>query len=282
MIAPGLVDPRDRGRHIILAIIAVPLLGYVDIITGYELSFSAFYLVPITVAAWAGGTIPGLALSLACAMTWGVADALSGHHYSHDIYYVWNSLIRLALFTVVTLLLVDKRRTLQSERALARTDSLTGLANSRLFTEVVEHELRRCRRYHYPLSIAFIDLDNFKQVNDSMGHAAGDSLLQRMATGLRSHLRETDTAARLGGDEFAVLLPEADVEAAAAAARKMHQGVADAAKQSGFSVSASIGVVTCRQPPGSADELIRLADEVMYSVKRRSKNTVACSVHGTA
>lgn len=269
-----------RALQIALAVVAVPLLGYIDLITGYELSFSIFYLAPISVAATVGGMAPGLGVSLLSAIAWGAADVLSGHQYSSDVYYLWNSLIRLGSFTVVTVLLAERRRAHARAVALARTDALTGLANGRHFDAVMDAELERCRRYGHPVSLAYIDLDNFKEVNDSAGHAAGDVLLQDMAAALRSQLRTADTAARLGGDEFGVLLPETDADAAIAAGSKIHRALVAAAGAAGYPVTASVGVVTCRRPPGSRDDFLRMADDLMYSVKKSSKNTVASSVAG--
>ncbi len=272
-------ERRTRLQYLMLAAGLVPLLGWIDVVTGYELSFSIFYLVPIALAAWFGGAAPGLVVSAASAITWGIADVLSGHVYTSQFYYVWNSIIRLGFFSIVSLLLAERRRALARESVLARTDALTGLANRRQFREIVDVELSRCRRYQRPLSLAYIDLDNFKEVNDSSGHSAGDSLLVAMAGALREELRDADTAARLGGDEFAVLFPEVDSEPARLASLRVHRALKAAAEQAGHPISASVGVVTCRTLPGSRDELIRMADQLMYSVKRTSKDTVACSVY---
>jgi diguanylate cyclase (GGDEF)-like protein len=272
-----------QRRAIFLSLLSssllVLLLGWIDVVTGYQLSFSSFYLAPIAIATWAGGAVPGLLVSVLSAVVWAVADALSGHLYSSPFYYIWNSLIRLVSFAIVSLLVADRRRAHARESALARTDALTGLANARHFNEVVDVELRRSRRYRRVLSLAYIDLDNFKLVNDSAGHAAGDSLLLAMATALREQLRDADSAARLGGDEFAIMLPETDAAAAASTARRVHQALGATAARAGYPVSASVGVVTCRTPPRSRDHLIRLADELMYTVKRTSKDSVVCSVY---
>jgi diguanylate cyclase (GGDEF)-like protein len=190
-----------------------------------------------------------------------------------------NSLIRFGFFVIVSFLLAEVRRAHTREAAFARTDALTGLANSRSFYEAVDRELSRCRRYKRSFSLTYIDLDDFKEVNDTAGHTAGDALLVAMAMALRQVVRDVDTAARLGGDEFAVLLPETDEQGATAAARKMHRALEATATQLGHRVGASIGVVTCPTPPRNRDELLHLADELMYSVKRGAKNAVACSVY---
>jgi diguanylate cyclase (GGDEF)-like protein len=273
-----LLTKRRRVQLLTVSVLLVPLLGWIDTSTGYELSFGIFYLPPIALATWAGGALPGLMVSILSAVTWGVADTLSGHHYSSGLYIIWNSIIRLVSFIVVCLLLADRQRAHAREFALARTDALTGLANARHFQEVIEAELTRARRYRRALSLAYVDLDNFKVVNDRSGHAAGDSVLKIMAAALRRELRDVDTAARLGGDEFAILLPEAGPEAAEGTARRVHRALRAAALQTGYPISASIGVVTCRTAPPSRHALLHHADKLMYSVKRTSKNAVACSI----
>ncbi|HTC77354.1 MAG TPA: diguanylate cyclase, partial [Terriglobales bacterium] len=102
---------------------------------------------------------------------------------------------------------------LAAEKELSRSDPLTGLPNRRAFYEVALAEADRARRYRHPLSLAYLDVDNFKQVNDDYGHDAGDELLVRVAEVLRRNLRNNDIVARLGGDEFAMLLPETPASA---------------------------------------------------------------------
>jgi diguanylate cyclase (GGDEF)-like protein len=274
-----IVRTERRSRlYLGLAVVLVPVLGWIDTITGYELSFSIFYLGPIAVAAWVGGAGPGLALSLLSAVMWGGADVLSGHHYSSPIYPLWNTLIRFVSFSVLSVLLAEREEAHAREFALARTDALTGLANPRYFNEVLDAELNRSRRYGRVLSLVYVDLDNFKTVNDRWGHAAGDALLVDIAATLRQQLRDADTAARLGGDEFAIVLPETDSDAAQRTAERVHAALGRTAARSGYPVTASIGVVTCRTAPRSRDHLLHLADELMYSVKRASKDSVVCSV----
>jgi len=157
---------------------------------------------------------------------------------------------------------------------VARTDFLTGVPNWRAFAERATTELNRARRYGRPLTFAYVDLDDFKAVNDRYGHAAGDTLLSDVARTIGHVLRRTDVIARLGGDEFAVLLPETGPEPAWIVLRKLHNAVRIALAEAGWPVTASIGAVTCVVPPADVDELVRLADQLMYDVKRIGKNQV--------
>jgi diguanylate cyclase (GGDEF)-like protein/PAS domain S-box-containing protein len=153
-------------------------------------------------------------------------------------------------------------------------DPMTGLANRALFGDRVEHALARRDRPGYgPTSVLFIDLDDFKTVNDSLGHPAGDTLLRAVAERLRACVRPGDTAARLGGDEFGVLLEETNEEAAAEIAERIHEAMAQPftidARQ--LAVTASIGIASTEVSGRTADELLRNADAAMYTAKARGK-----------
>ena len=166
---------------------------------------------------------------------------------------------------------------LAAERRLARVDPLTGLANRRAFYEGAELERKRSLRHSRPLSVAYIDLDNFKQVNDQMGHDVGDELLAQIGSLLQNRLRAEDLTARMGGDEFAILLPENNYESACIAVHKTHRMLTEMAKDNRWPVTFSIGMVTFAPPPGNIEDMLRAADDLMYTVKHNGKNSVATS-----
>jgi diguanylate cyclase (GGDEF)-like protein/PAS domain S-box-containing protein len=169
---------------------------------------------------------------------------------------------------------------LERERELARTDVLTRLSNRRAFYEAAENERQRSLRHGHPLTLAYVDVDNFKKVNDTLGHATGDELLVTVADGLRQHLRASDTVGRLGGDEFAILLPETTAQGAESVVRKLSEVLLQEMKSRHWPVSFSIGVATFLHNPPSLDEMIRSADELMYTVKRDGKNKIAVVLIG--
>ena len=159
-------------------------------------------------------------------------------------------------------------------RQQAFTDPLTGLANRALFRDRVDHALARCRRTSQRLAVVFLDLDNFKPINDTRGHSAGDRLLIILGQRLLGHLRPADTAARLGGDEFALLLEDTDVdESTAIAARIIHVLEAPVLLGDGHEVrvSASLGIAFSDPQTADADELMRHADMAMYAAKSRGR-----------
>ena len=256
----------------------IALLGWLDYLSGHELGFSLFYLAPISFVTWHAGRYYGLAMAVISATVWLIADLHSGHVYSHPAILIWNTFIRAGFFVIVTLLLSALRRALQAEQALARTDYLTGAANKRFFFELAEKERLRSQRSKHPLSLAYIDLDNFKWVNDNLGHGAGDNVLKSVAHCLQQNLRQTDTVTRLGGDEFALLLPETDATAAQQIASKLQKQLLEQMSKQQWPVTFSIGVVSFRELPPSIELMIKSTDELMYAVKLSGKNNIRVEI----
>lgn len=172
----------------------------------------------------------------------------------------------------------------QQLKELSETDALTGLANRRAFWEAFGNLSSEDGPERGRLCVVLIDLDGFKQVNDTKGHESGDAVLQVVADGLRSRCRDKDVKARLGGDEFVVLMPGADLESGRAMAERVRLGFLEdiAARFPAWprgTVSMSMGM-SCRDPNSSlsAEELLEQADDSMYEAKRRGKSTLV--VHG--
>ena len=277
---PSIIASFERLGAPSLVAVAVALtglIGLVDWVTGFEISFGFFYLLPVAFAAWYIGTPAGIAVSLLSASVWFAAYDLAGGSHTSPVILYWNAATRFGFFFVVAALLGKLRRLLTFERSLSRLDFLTGVLNSRAFGELATAEILRAKRYPHPFTVAYIDLDNFKTVNDGMGHSTGDTLLCTVADVMRRALRATDVVARLGGDEFAVLMPETDGDAARVGIEKLQTMLLSEMQRHGWPVTFSIGALTCRTPPATADQLITLADNLMYDVKHGSKNAVAYS-----
>ncbi len=170
------------------------------------------------------------------------------------------------------------KKAVEREMELARTDYLTGAANARHFYELVQGEIDRSSRYKRPFTIAYLDIDNFKTVNDLFGHSAGDKVLCTVVQCANSLLRKTDFVARLGGDEFVFLLTETGLEPARKTIANFHRNLLLEMQKNNWPVTFSIGVLTCNDTRQTVDELIKMADNLMYSVKNNSKNAVCYSV----
>jgi diguanylate cyclase (GGDEF)-like protein len=249
-------------------------LGIIDYYTGYELTFFTFYLVPILWVTWVVGTNPGYLVAITSVFAWGIADTLSGHHYSADGFLVWDVLMRLVFFVGNVYMITKLRSAIEREKEQGRLDHLTGVANSKAFFELTQLEIQRCRRNSKPLSVAFLDCDNFKEVNDRFGHSKGDEFLQQVANTLKKGLRSTDILARVGGDEFAVVLPDANAQDANTIFVRLRNALSEVMRDKGFNVTMSVGVASFSKPPEEAKAVIAQADEFMYAVKRHGKNRV--------
>jgi len=196
---------------------------------------------------------------------------MSGEHLALPVV-TWNAAQQLGVFLVLSVVLDAFKKRLLDEQHAARTDPLTSLSNRRAFVEADWLELERGRRHGRPLSLLYIDCDDFKLVNDRFGHVAGDNVLSAVGGTLRQAVRGLDTVARLGGDEFGVLLPEVDGAGAVALAERLRLQLRETLAGRGDAVTFSIGVATFLRPPASVDEMILRADELMYEAKRSGKD----------
>ena len=255
-----------------VALLLIALIGVADYLTAHALSISTFYLAPICIMTWFVGKRAGILTVAICAITWLVSLVAGAASYSNALVSIWNLMVGVGLFGVVQVILSNLRGALDHERELARTDALTGAANSRAFTELAQLELKRAVRYNRPFSLAYIDVDNFKEVNDRFGHATGNALLRTVVETMNANVRPVDSVARLGGDEFAILFVEAGYKEAHTAMRRLQKALREMSQREGWTVTFSIGMVTCEDPVGSVDDLLKMADTLMYTVKRGSKN----------
>ena len=264
---------------VVIASVLIVGIGLLDFTSGYELAFSLFYLLPIMVVAWFVGRKAGLLFSLLASLFWFTADYFSGHVYSNPLFYFWNTAIRLAFFVIVVLLLSALQNALENEKALARIDRLTGAMNGDFLYFILQSEIDLQQRYKGVFTLAYLDLDNFKPVNDEYGHVAGDQLLKQVVYMIRSNTRRTDVVARMGGDEFSILLRKTDIEEARVVIARIQQGLLSEMQKNHLPVTFSMGVVTYRSPVKTTDELLKMADDLMYEVKRSGKNNVKYQVY---
>lgn len=272
------LERRSRPFVVTAALLLVALLGVLDYLNGPEVSLLIFYVVPVFVAAWYGGRRAGLVACAASGLSWLFVAYATSHHFSNPVIAYWNATVRLGFIVILAHFVASFRRSLVQERLLARTDYLTAAFNGRSFAEAAASEISRADRHGHTFSVAFMDVDDFKLVNDRLGHSAGDRLLRLIADTVRENVRAVDVVARLGGDEFAVLMPETDERAAQIVIRRVRRELLEAARKEGWPVTFSAGIITWVEPPAGVDEMLRAADELMYAAKRHGKNTVRHSV----
>jgi diguanylate cyclase (GGDEF)-like protein len=260
--------------HVIYGTMLAVLLGVLDYVTGPDLSFLIFYLFPVSLVAWFGGRRAGVLMVLISAVIWFFADMMTRVPQGHFLIPLWSVIEKLGVFLIVAYIVSAIRTAFDREKASTRTDFLTGILNRRSFFESADVENNRAHRYQRPFTMVYMDLDNFKLVNDLFGHDVGDMLLRSVAETIKENIRKIDLIARMGGDEFVILLPETGYEPAQAAVRKIQERLLDVARKHGWPVTFSIGAVTFVGSPTTVDEMIKVADNLMYSVKKSGKNMV--------
>jgi diguanylate cyclase (GGDEF)-like protein len=257
-------------------------LGVVDFFSGFELSFAVFYLIPVAMTAWFVQKNVALITSFISALTWQFSNYLAGELHSNLFIPIWNTSTRLVFFLVVTILIFKLKKSLAHETLLARTDFLTGAANPRAFYEIAQMEINRSRRYKRKFTLVYLDVDNFKSINDTLGHHIGSDLLVKIVHIIKQNLRVTDVIVRLGGDEFAIMLPETDSAQSRSVVTKLRDKLQAEMNSEHWAVTFSIGVLTYSSPPKTIDEVIKFADQLMYEVKRNGKNSIKFKEHGNS
>lgn len=262
-----------RGVAWTVCLVAIFLLGLLGIRTDSELTFSSLATLPVLVIAWIDGKRNGLIVAFVAAAMWLIGDLASERQFDADWIPWANAITRQTTYSVAALLVAQIRLQLEREHRHATHDGLTGLQNRRAFFEAGSAEVERARRYAHPLAVIFLDLDDFKQLNDSTGHDAGDAALKATAKALLQALRSSDRVARMGGDEFAVLLPETGYRAAVETGRKILVAV-NAALAAYPPVSISIGVAWFGEADRLFPDMLKAADDLMYQAKQGGKHDI--------
>jgi len=248
---------------------------------GDTVTLEPFFVIPVAIASWYGSDKSGISLSFFSAAVLILINTLFFHSELNVQIVLFYGLPYVIAYSGIALLITNFRNVHRVEVTAAETDYLTGICNSRCFHIELAKELIRSHRYNHFFSLAYLDIDNFKLINDTKGHEAGDQLLVEVANCLKSCLRKSDTVGRLGGDEYAFLLPETKQDSARKVFLKVSSLLRKRMRENEWPVSFSIGLVTFEEIPEDIKEAIKVADELMYSVKSKEKNNVAYKVwHG--
>ncbi|OQA92039.1 MAG: putative diguanylate cyclase YcdT [Elusimicrobia bacterium ADurb.Bin231] len=255
-----------------------------DRLTGLEPSFTISYILPAFLIAWFMGRGTGIIISMISAILATILTTIAIFYEINpgdltvalydDVAGSWNFIARFGFVLVLTYVLLAIRGALEYERDFSRTDYLTGIPNRRYFFEMADIEIKRFKRYTRPFTVAYIDIDYFKNINDTLGHTAGDDILKTVTAIIKNSIRTIDLFARIGGDEFAILFPETDEAVCKTVIERMRNNFSTDIPSAYGKITLSIGVVTFRITPYDADDMLNQADRVMYEVKKSGRNNV--------
>lgn len=243
-----------------------------DYFTHYNflLEFSAFYLVPISFFSWFIGKRSGFAAGVASIV---IGFAIRLRHVTPVVAY-WDALVRCVLYFTAVFMIAQLKRLYEHEQELSRIDPLTKIGNRRALYEAASRSRSLAERHNAALSLAYVDVDKFKQINDQLGHTTGDQVLAVTAATIARSLRPSDFAARLGGDEFAALLPNTTLPDATRILERVHLELRRVVNERRWPVTFSIGVASFSPPLGSVSDMITEADKAMYTAKQRGRNRI--------
>jgi diguanylate cyclase (GGDEF)-like protein len=288
LVSPPALGARDEANLLgVLGTPLLPLLGVALVVIldrlfdhelGANLGVTLLMVFPIFWAARSSGAKSGILVAGIGCLLWVASDALARSPAHPGPFPFAVAGIHLAIFAMAIALAMERRRLLVA-RGMATTDFLTGVANRRGFHEALTREIERCRRYRTPMTLLYLDCDEFKTVNDTLGHPAGNRLLAAIASVLKANTRAADVVGRLGGDEFAVLLAEAPAQRSAEIVARLQRELGATMAPGMPSVTFSIGAITFDSAPPEPTEAIRIADSLMYEAKRTGKDRV---VHAKA
>lgn len=263
-----------RSGILVLCVLITLLVGYLHTLTGLSYEFHVFFILPVLVVSWFNGKRFGYGMAVLAAVEWFIADRSLASDQANVLPLIFNTAMRLTIFLYGAWLIAEMRRVLMRESRMAREDALTQLPNRREFHERGQQAFAQGQRQSAPFTAVFIDLDRFKEVNDTLGHDIGDALLVTVARIIREQVRASDIPARLGGDEFALLLPNMNAEAASVYVEKLRKRLLEGMTEKGWPVTFSIGVASYKVAPQDFDMLIKQADALMYEVKRSGRDRV--------
>ena len=273
------LEKKSRVFLVLFSFLLVIGVGLADFLTGLEIYVSIFYIIPVSITAWFVSSEWGVIMSVFSAVIWITADLMTDHVYSHFAIPVWNAIVRLGFFLVISIILSGLKSLLDFQRELADKDGLTGIANGRCFYYALKNEIQKSSKYKKPFTVAYIDIDDFKRVNDRLGHLEGDYMLKKIATAINDAVRTADIAARMGGDEFGILMPETQEEQAGPVINRVREKICNLGNK-GYNVHVSIGVVTFYDMPPGIEDVLNLTDYAMYAVKKSGKDGVKYEVFG--
>ena len=274
----SILEKRTPNAIYLLSLLVLMGVSMLSVALNNTPAFEPFYIFAILFASWYGSKRAGIVVALVSTAALVVVKAYLSQCTAGPLELFWFSAPYAVTFLMLAVLITNFRNVYRVEATAAGTDKLTGIGNVRSFYAGLANELLRSYRYGHVFSMAYIDVDDFKHINDTLGHPVGDKLLIEVADCLKSSLRRTDIVARIGGDEFVCLMPETEQEEAKSAFMKISELLKKRMAACGWPVGFSIGLVTFQSVPEDIHEAMEVADNLMYSVKNGKKDNTAYAV----
>lgn len=264
-----------------LSVSSLFVIGYANYLVGYEWCFTLFYVLSVSYSAWLLGRKQGYFIAILATFVWLFSDFAAGHIYKSLSLIFWNFGMRLFIFLLAAHFLSKTKDLLNTEKELSRIDYLTNLRNSRSFAEYLKTEIEKYNRFKRPFSVVYMDIDDFKKVNDMYGHPSGDETLKLLGKKMSESVRTTDIVARLGGDEFGLIFPETSSGKSEEILKRLIEKLSAFADRKKIPVSFSFGMVSIENTLVSEDaaHLMKIADELMYCGKKNGKNQIKAVVY---
>ncbi len=266
----------------VLSAVLVVLIGLYDYWVGSEVPVTLFYLLPILISAWFGRKWSGYGIALVSIAACAIANWRFHEYVSVGLLF-WNIAMKTVIFLFFAYFIIQikgKVSELNLDNALSpRIDPLTKIFNSRTFYEIVEVEMKKLQRYKRPIAIAYMDINNFKTINNSFGNTTGDRVLFTIAQEIRRNVRISDIIARIGGDEFVFLMPEAEINGVKVFVAKIQGILAKTAEENGWPIAFSFGATLFLKPTDTVNEMIKIPEDQMRLAKTAENNSAQYSVY---